>query len=62
MGGFRTFLGRLVVEGKAETPRTAERWQERRGTIWADGYRLANGRVGTEVVEAHTPPLGQLQA
>lgn len=47
-----------MVGEKEEVPKTAEEWQEKIWTIWTDGPRLDDGRLGVVAVwweEAHTP-------
>ena len=43
---FRPFQGKVCVESKEEALRTATEWQDKEGTIWTDGSRLEDGRVG----------------
>ena len=45
----RRFGGRIVVEKKEEALRTAREW-DRPDTVWTDGSRQENGRVGAACV------------
>lgn len=46
VGRFRIFPGRIVVKEKGEALRVAKRLGRKRGTIWPDGSRLDDGKVG----------------
>ena len=46
---FQYSPGEVLAEQK-KASRTAMRWGSRKGTIWADGARLDDGRVVVECV------------
>ena len=45
----RLFQGRVCVDRKEEALRTAMEWRDLSRTVWMDGSRLENGRVGAAV-------------
>ena len=42
----REFQGEVFVDSKEEALRTAQEWTDQKRTVWTDGSRLSNGRVG----------------
>ena len=38
--------GEVIVDSKEEALRTAQEWTDQEGTVWTDGSRLDDGRVG----------------
>ena len=47
---FRRFKGRIQIDPRGEALRAAKGWGDRRNTVWTDGSRLEDGRVGAVVV------------
>lgn len=56
----RRFKGEVVVEPRGEALRIAKEWKDRRDSIWTNGSRLEDGRVGAATVwwreEEEDPP------
>ena len=46
----RRFRGRIVVDPRGEALRVAKGWQDKKNSIWTDGSRLEDGRVGAAAV------------
>ena len=42
----REFQGEVIVEQKEDTLRVAQEWRDLERTVWTDGSRLEDGRVG----------------
>ena len=60
-GRFRNFPGNIVKDEEEEGAlRTAKRRKDRRKTIWADGSRLDNGKVGAVAVWRRRPTSRRL--
>ena len=43
------FQGKVYVERKEEVLKTAKEWKDLSGTVWTDGSRLEDGKVGAAV-------------
>ena len=58
-GRFRNLSGRVVKEAGEEAFWTARRWRGRERTVWTDGSKLIDGKVGAAAVwwkEARVEP------
>ena len=45
----RLFQGKVYVERKEEALKTAKEWKDLSGTMWTDGSRPEDGKVGAAV-------------
>ena len=49
-GALRCFQGRVHVDSREEALSAALEWTDQSGTVWTDGSRLENGKVGAAAV------------
>ena len=46
----RRFQGKIRIDSRGKAYQAAKNWSDRRNTIWTDGSRLEDGRVGAAAV------------
>ena len=47
---YRRFQGSIVIDPRGEALRVAKSWKDKKNTIWTDGSRLRDGKVGAAAV------------